>query len=175
MPSKAKHLLLTGRPGCGKTTVIQRLVELLSNRQLAGSYTRELREKGQRVGFEAVGLNGDVASLAHIGFHSPYRVGRYGVKLDEFDALAQSEVDRSPDEIDLFVVDEIGKMECFSPVFVDGMRRILAGEIPLVATIAQKGGGFVSEVIARDDVEVLTVTATNRDELPERLAKRFVA
>jgi len=29
-------LLLTGRPGCGKTTVIRRVVELLKDRRLAG-------------------------------------------------------------------------------------------------------------------------------------------
>ena len=54
----AKNLLLTGPPGCGKTTVIRRLVERLANRRVAGFYTHEIRKKGQRVGFEVRGLNG---------------------------------------------------------------------------------------------------------------------
>jgi nucleoside-triphosphatase len=50
--------LLTGPPGCGKTTVIRRLIERLDDLRLAGFYTQEVREKGQRVGFEAISLSG---------------------------------------------------------------------------------------------------------------------
>ena len=58
MKPTAKNLLLTGPPACGKTTVIRRLIERLTDLRLAGFYTQELREHGQRVGFEAVGLSG---------------------------------------------------------------------------------------------------------------------
>jgi nucleoside-triphosphatase len=44
------------------------------------------------------------------------------------------------------VVDEIGKMECLSERFVASMRRLLAGKVPVVATIARRGGGFIAEV-----------------------------
>jgi len=50
------NLLLTGHPGCGKTTVLERALEHLGDLRLAGFVTLELREHGQRVGFEAVGL-----------------------------------------------------------------------------------------------------------------------
>ena len=57
MPSfHPKKLLLIGPPGCGKTTVLRRVVERLSGLRLAGFYTREIRQRGQRAGFEAVGL-----------------------------------------------------------------------------------------------------------------------
>jgi len=51
-----KNLLLTGPPGCGKTTVLRRLVERLGGLRLAGFYTQELRAQGPRVGFEALSL-----------------------------------------------------------------------------------------------------------------------
>ena len=56
--SVIKYLLLTGAPGCGKTTVLERVAEHLGDLRLAGFLTLELREHGQRVGFEAVGLGG---------------------------------------------------------------------------------------------------------------------
>ena len=62
------NFLLTGRPGCGKTTVVRRVVERLSGQCLAGFYTQEVRESGRRVGFEAVGLAGSRMMLAHVDF-----------------------------------------------------------------------------------------------------------
>ena len=53
--SPMKNLLLTGFPGCGKTTVLERVAKHLGDLRLAGFVTLELREHGQRVGFEAVG------------------------------------------------------------------------------------------------------------------------
>jgi nucleoside-triphosphatase THEP1 len=57
MSLSARNLLLTGLPGCGKTTAVRRLVERLADLRLAGFYTQELCEAGSRVGFEAVGLS----------------------------------------------------------------------------------------------------------------------
>ncbi len=51
--------MLTGPPGCGKTAVVEQIIDQLSGKKLVGFYTRELREGRQRVGFEAIGLGGD--------------------------------------------------------------------------------------------------------------------
>jgi predicted ATPase len=56
--TRFKNLLLTGPPGCGKTTVLERVAGHLGDLRLAGFLTVELREHGQRIGFEAVGLGG---------------------------------------------------------------------------------------------------------------------
>ena len=64
--TRFNNLLLTGPPGCGKTTVLERVVEHLGDLRLAGFLTLELREHGQRVGFEAVGLGGRRVILAHV-------------------------------------------------------------------------------------------------------------
>src|SRR5437588_11391527 len=72
------NVLLTGPPGCGKTTVIRRLVERLGDLRLAGFYTQEVREQGRRVGFEAVSLSGRRALLAYVRSRSRHRGGRYG-------------------------------------------------------------------------------------------------
>ena len=53
-----RHILLTGLPGCGKTTLVRRVIEPLTDLRLAGFYTGEPRgTDGRRVGFEAIGLN----------------------------------------------------------------------------------------------------------------------
>ena len=170
----ANNLLLTGRPGCGKTTVVQRVLERISGQRLAGFYTREIREQGRRVGFEAVGLGGSQMVLAHVEFNTDKRVGRYGVDVNAFDGLVRTELGMSSDDVDLFVLDEIGKMECFSRVFIESTIRVLDGPSPVLATIAARGGGFISQVKARGDIEVFSVTVATRDGLPERLAERLL-
>lgn len=167
------HILLTGPPRCGKTTVIQRVVEQLTDLRLAGFFTRELRRHGQRVGFEAVGLGGHTAPLANVSSKSRLRVGKYGVDLAAFESIVRAELQRPTGDVDRYVVDEIGKMELFSDVFVQAVRQILVGDVPLLASIALKGSGFISEVKRRSDVELIRVDANNRDRLPVELVTRF--
>lgn len=73
--------------------------------------------------------------------------------------------------VDAWLVDEIGKMECLSPPFVTAMRRLLDGRAPVVATVGQRGGGFVAEVKRRPDAELRTLSRGTRDALPEAIAE----
>jgi len=165
-----KNVLMTGPPGCGKTTVIRRVIERLADLRLAGFYTKEIRKQGERVGFEAVGLAGQAAMLAHAGFRSSHRVGRYGVDVGGFEAILQAELATAADSVDVFVIDEIGKMECLSRVFAEAVTRVLDSRVPVLATVAAKGGGFIAAVRCRPDVEVMTISANSRDKLAEELA-----
>ena len=165
-----KNFLLTGRPSSGKTTAIIRLVERLSNICVSGFYTRELREGSGRVGFEAVGLScGRQATLAHVRSKSRLRVGRYGVEPAALISLVRAELDRPSVDVDVIVIDEIGKMELFCDEFVTAVRRLLDSPVPVLATLAMKGGGLIADVKARVDVRLVEVTAANRDSLPEYL------
>jgi nucleoside-triphosphatase len=102
-------------------------------------------------------------------------VGRYGVELPPFERLLAEEFRQPEIDADLVVIDEIGKMECYSSIFVETVRDLLDGPTPLLATVAQKGTGFIREVKDRTEVELLTVTAANRDRLPEQLVERLSA
>ena len=163
-------LLLTGSPGCGKTTVLERVAAHLGDLRLAGILTREIREHGQRVGFEAIGLGGRSIILAHVRFRSLVSVGRYGVEPDRLIPLINEEMDRPAGTVDAYLIDEIGKMECHCPQFVATMRTLLDGLTPVLATIALRGDGFIADVKKRPDVQIVEVTSGNRQTLPEHIA-----
>jgi DNA polymerase III delta prime subunit len=102
MDRALKNLLLTGPPGCGKTTVIRRVIERLGHLRLAGFYTQEIRQHGQRVGFEAIGLSDVRTTLAHADFCTQHRLGRYGVDLGGFKTILRAELAKPADQVGLF-------------------------------------------------------------------------
>lgn len=161
-------LLLSGPPGVGKTTAIQKMCEQLGGWRVAGFVTTELRDGSQRVGFVGRGFSGHKRLIAHIDHRGPQRVGRYGVFVDALDALA-SELAPAPG-VQLYVVDEIGSMECLSRELVRAVHRVLDGPVPLVATVAMRGSGLVKHVKDHPGARLFEMTAGNRDHLPAELA-----
>ncbi len=113
-----KNLLLTGSPSCGKTTVLVRMAEHLGDLRLAGFLTLEIRERGRRVGFEAVGLGGHRVILAHVRYRSFVSVGSYGLEPDSLVPPIEEELIRPLGTVDVYLIDEIGKMECHCPQFI---------------------------------------------------------
>ncbi|XP_027452499.2 cancer-related nucleoside-triphosphatase isoform X2 [Zalophus californianus] len=91
----ARHVFLTGPPGVGKTTLIQKASEVLksSGVPVDGFYTEEVRQGGRRIGFDVVTLSGMRGVLSRIGSEPPpgkreCRVGQYVVDLTSFEHLA---------------------------------------------------------------------------------------
>ena len=159
----AKNLLITGPPRCGKSTLIEAVVSKI-DRPLTGFFTREIREKGRRTGFIIVTLEGREGVLAHEKIKGPVRVGKYGVNLDDLDRIAVPAMIPSKPE-QLVVIDEIGKMECFSSLFRETLGRTLDSPHNVLGSIALKGGPFIQEMKKRPDVKLVLVSEQNRDGL----------
>lgn len=166
-----RNLLITGKPGTGKTTAVRRIADDFSDKNLVGLYTREIRDEGTRVGFEAVSTAGRRRVLAHTGIQSPCTVGRYGVDVEGFEAFLE-EIPFTDPGADLIVIDEIGKMEWFSQRFQSIVQEALDSRTPCIASIALKAGGGIAAIRNRNDVALVEITRQNRDEmLPRLLAK----
>jgi nucleoside-triphosphatase len=169
-----RHIILVGAPGSGKTTVVQRTVELLRDRgaDVFGFFTGEIRAAGRRVGFSIESLAGERQVMAHVSFARGPTVSRYRVDVDAINAVAVAEMQRALREggAAVLVLDEIGKMELFSPRFRDAVTQALAGRSRILASAMSKPHPFVDAVKGAPDVEVVAVTPTNRERLPRALA-----
>jgi nucleoside-triphosphatase len=170
----AHNLLLTGRPGVGKSTVIQEALQR-SQVRAAGFFTQELREGGRRAGFGITTLDGQQGVLAHVSIPGPPKVSRYGVNVADIREVAVAALERALREADLIVCDEIARMELMCPEFAPMVRRCLDSAAPLLGAIQQRRDPFLDEVRSRQDVRMLEVTAGNREALVDEVVQWIAA
>jgi nucleoside-triphosphatase len=163
-PNVPKILLITGRPGSGKTTLIAQVAATLGHRA-GGFYTRELRAGGRRVGFEVVSLDGRQGRLAHTDVRGPHRVGRYGVDLESFEATGVDALERATREAELIVIDEIGKMELLSERFRRAVEAAVAAGKPILATVMLTPDPWVDRLKSHPGARVIILSPENRAEV----------
>jgi nucleoside-triphosphatase len=172
MPQNKTAFLLTGRPGCGKTTLIRRLVEEMDV-SADGFYTEEIRRGGRREGFALVTLDGRTATLASVHSRSRHKVSRYGVDVNAIDSVGVPAIERATAEAALIVIDEIGKMEMFSNRFRQAVLSALESGKPVLASIMLAPHPWADAVKARPEVEAILLTETNRSQVQSDLLARL--
>ena len=158
-----KNILFTGPPRCGKSTVIEEIVGQLKSPS-TGFFTREIREGGRRVGFSINTLDGKQGVLAHQNIKGRYRVGKYGVNLEDIDQIAVPSMVPASEKV-VVVIDEIGKMECFSEEFNRIISTALDSEKTFIATIALKGRGLIAKIMQRTDIRLFEVRRNKQDAI----------
>jgi len=163
MKNVSKNILITGVPGIGKTTLVKKLFVRLTPPGPIGFYTEEIRNEDRREGFKLISSDGRSAVLSHVQIRSPHCVGKYGVDVHGFEAF----IDRIPfhgQDTSLIIIDEVGKMECFSEKFNKLLIEMLDAPKLVIATVALKGGGIIEDIKKRSDVHLFELTQSNRDE-----------
>ncbi len=168
MQPRQPVFLLTGRPGTGKTSLIRQSVNGLEI-SAGGFYTEEIRHQGTRLGFRLVTLDGDQAILAHVDHTKKFRVGKYGVDVDSLERVGVAALKRAADRYDLVVVDEIGKMEMFSPEFREIVAAIIDSGKRLLGTVLLDSHPWADTIKHRPQVTLITVTRANYTQVREEL------
>ncbi|CAH8598960.1 unnamed protein product [Heterobilharzia americana] len=159
--SSSNILLITGKPGIGKTTLVSRVFdELIKNGiYVVGFKTEEVRQsysrKSYRLGFDIVLFDSSRtyprASLARLASESNQhlqrlpRVGQYIVDIPSFEHLAipclqsimnnlgglSSNVNTDQDNLIVCIIDEIGKMELYSSKFTSLIEQLISSILNL--------------------------------------------
>ena len=163
-------VLLTGSPGVGKTTALRRVCDALRVEPLRGFYTEEVRTGGVRQGFRLVTFDGEERIIAEVRRPGAPCVGKYGVDVAAIDEVARRVLAPDP-AVALFVIDEIGKMECLAEGFVDAVRGLLALSRPVLATVALRGEGLIEEVKRDPRAHLMYLTRDNRERLPGEVVR----
>ncbi|KAK6154040.1 hypothetical protein DH2020_013679 [Rehmannia glutinosa] len=104
-------------------------------------------------------------------------VGRYKVDISSFESLALPEL-QVKEDTDLFIIDEVGKMELFSSSFFPAVLRVLESNIPLLATVPIPKTGRDIPGVARlknhPGATIYTLNTSNRDAMKEQIYSNLV-
>ncbi len=169
-----KNVLITGRPGVGKSTLVSRLIDRARTlgMRVGGLSTPEIRVGGRRIGFKLVDIaTGEEGILAKIGIRGPM-VSKYGVNLEDLRSVGVNAIKRAIDEADLIVIDEIGKMELFSNEFKRAVIMALDSEKPVIATVGKfLRDSFIKEILGRNDIKLFEITTSNRNAVFQEISR----
>jgi nucleoside-triphosphatase len=160
----ANVYLLTGSPGTGKTTVIRQAIAG-SEAKAGGFYTEEIRSGGTRLGFRIITLEGQNAILAHVDNHSRYRVSKYGIDVQNLDNVGVAAINRAVAESDLIVIDEIGKMELFSPRFREAVLKAIDSGKKVLGTVMLSPHPFADDIKRHPGVKIIQLTRADHDQV----------
>lgn len=167
-----QHILLTGKPRTGKTTLLKRIIKGLKF-SCGGFYTEEIIKDGKRMGFRIKTLDGKEGILAKKGRKSRYRLGKYGINLEDLEGIGVKAIDEALKTKQIAVIDEIGKMELKSRKFKDAVLKVLDSNKRLIGVIHLADVKFLNTIRTRNDVVIFKVDLNNHEEVLKKMSSMF--
>ena len=167
-----KNVFLTGAPHGGKSTALDRALDLLAPRQIGGFRTIKMPT-------EIPGAIGEVhiiPAFGSPGLHTGHLVGirwgngRFTALPGAFEREGCALLTSIPPGTDVIIMDELGIMEQDAPCFCAAVLAALDGHISVLGVIKPQSSPFLDEVRSHRKSTVIELTAENRDSLPERIA-----
>jgi len=162
------NIFVTGNPRSGKSTLIQRLLDEISDKNISGFITPEIRVDDARQGFKII----DLASkreeiLASLNIKHGPSVSRYRVNVEGIDAIMDKFLE-SYESSECVIIDEIGMMEFYSKKFRETVRMVLNSDKKVIATLSKR---FVKKY--KDKGQIYILTRENFDEVWDKVLRQI--
>jgi len=168
---------ITGMPSVGKTQTLVKIIEKLEGTgyTVEGMVTEQVIKDKKRVGFSVLDWQTKEKDVfAHMDFDLKDKVGKYGVDTSVLDRIGVAAIEKAvaDDEVNIIIIDEIGKMEMLSEKFCEAVIDALDSDKPIMVTLHKKSRSpLLQDVRRRDDIRILEVTHVNRNLLPYKIEK----
>lgn len=168
---------ITGMPSVGKTDTLIKIIKSLEDHGyiVEGMITESIIEDKKRVGFYVTDWQTREQEIfAHVDFDMKEKVGKYGIDIGVLDRIGVPAIEKAilDENVNIIVIDEIGKMEMLSEKFCEMVIEALDSDKPIMVTLHKKSRTpLLQDVRRRDDIRILEVTPVNRNLLPYKIEK----
>ncbi|RLG86144.1 MAG: nucleoside triphosphatase [Thermoprotei archaeon] len=175
-------IVITGRPGSGKTTVFMKVIEELrrKNISIAGFFCPEVRERGVRIGFKIIDIASgeedwlalEISRAMKLGYELGPRIGKYSVIPSSALRIGLKALDKAR-VADVVAIDELGPMELKIPK----LRKAI------IETIRVARNALLVVHWRLSDLEIMSVlkeakryivTPYNRNQIPKEILNEFL-
>ncbi len=165
---------ITGKPGAGKTAIVQRIAEMIKDHFTIGGYiTLPIIEDDELVGYR---LRNFVTGLEEVAAHRDWdikpKINELGIRLDAVDRIATAALLQAIADHDLILIDEVGKLVSDSREYGVALKEALKCEKPMLITMHKRSRNPLLQTIRRrDDLRTLEVTPINAAILPSKVVR----
>lgn len=177
------HVFLTGDFQIGKSTLINTVLKDLPANRLGGFRTVSVADIPGAFGSVYIVKAADLFSAGDAGVEelSYTEENRVGIRGNEgpigfpevFDIYGVN-ILSDAGKCNLILMDEIGKMERRSPLFIARVLKLLDGDVPIFGVVRKEGSTPLQEAIRNHpNVRLIEVTPEDRDQLAPELVGYF--
>lgn len=169
------NILITGPPGIGKTTLLNKIKNKIKDRgySIGGMYCPEIREEAKRTGFEIIDIDsGRKGVLASISSTTGPTVGKYRVNLDGINDIGVLALKNALKTSDYVFIDEIAPMELASGSFSQAVWELMESRKPVIAVIHQRSKNpFILKLKKREDTIIFDMNLQNKDSIMDEILR----
>lgn len=170
-------LLLTAPPNVGKSTVIASVVSAYPGAK-CGIVAREMLDaQGKRIGFTSVNSAGDSRQFMFYTDEPDGNSvgGEFNVDVTAVDEFVVPEMELGLKHFNaLIYVDEIGRAQAKSALFLSTLHKLLKSPSPLLASIVYDDEPWSLEFKRNPSLCLIEVSLQNRNQLPEILKQAYL-
>jgi nucleoside-triphosphatase len=141
---------------------VKRLLKDLIPLVVRGFYKEPIIEFNTLKGYRVITLDLKWQILAHVDIEGPERVENIGINIKGFEDLVLPQLSLFSGT-ELFIIDEIGRMECLSNKFCHQIGLIFDSRIPAIATGTPGQTAYLDKLKSRNDVTIIKINNKNRD------------
>lgn len=164
------HIFLTGDIQIGKTTVINKTIDLL-NKNIGGFQTYFGPDRGLPTRRLYINSAAESKILCEENIVAQFMGNEFPIVHNEkFDTYGVKLIQDAREKSDLIIMDECGNLEQFATLFQRKILDTLNGNIPILGVVKQNSWGWTDYIRNHAKAKFITVTKKNRNQLPEMIA-----
>ncbi len=167
-----KNLILSVNSQNLKTFFIKKII---SNYKywMGGIITCEIRNNGQREGYEIRTLKGEKAVLASVKILSDISFNKYAVNKSALEDSALKAVKVAIKEEKIVLIDEVGSIALLSREFMREVRGALSSQMPVLLIVRSGAKIFLDTLSAMNETEVYNMEKDNYSQIEKIVDEWF--